>query len=299
MVADKLPGWALHSVEDNERIFQEQLRRTNAGYFDFYRLHAVDDGNNYAQYEKYNSFAFAMQKKIEGKIKHLGFSFHGSPAQLERVLDKHPEVEFVQIQLNYLDWNHQGVAAGKNYEILLKRGIPIIVMEPVKGGTLANMEPDLEALMKEAAPQRSVASWALRFAGSLDGVMTILSGMSNEEQVRDNLATFKDFEPLSDAEYAVINKIVSKMLDMPIISCTSCRYCTDGCPAKIQIPDVFSALNKIRMYPGDKRPHTVYNSMVSESGRANACIACGKCEKVCPQHLSIIELMKEASGHLD
>ncbi len=298
-VATKLPAWEMSGPEDRDRIFEEQLSRCGVDYFDFYLLHSIEDGNNYNTYEKYDCFNWGVAKKAEGKIKHFGFSFHGTPELLEKVLDAHPEVEFVQIQLNYLDWNNQLVQSGKLYEILKRRNIPVIVMEPVKGGTLANLEPELEGMLKEARPEASAASWALRFAGSLDGVMTILSGMSNKEQMDDNLNTFASFEPLSEEEKKVIDAVVKKRQDMPLISCTSCRYCCVGCPVKIKIPDVFRALNTIRLYPEDGRPKMFYKGLTSDSGRASDCIACGQCENVCPQHLPVIELMKEASDKLD
>lgn len=298
-LATKLPAWLINEPDDRDRLFNEQLKRTQAGYFDFYLLHSIEDGNNYNTYEKYDCFNWAMQKKAEGKIKHFGFSFHGTPELLEQILDKHPEVEFVQIQLNYADWNNQVVQSKRLYEILQERHIPIIVMEPVKGGTLASMAPELEEIMKAVQPSRSIASWALRFAGSLDGIMTILSGMSNEEQMNDNLETFTNFQPLNDSEKKALDEVIKKMLDMPTIPCTSCRYCCDGCPANIQIPDVFRAVNTMRMYPQDDRPHGFYRNLTLNSGKAKDCIACGQCESVCPQHLPIIELMKEAAEKLD
>lgn len=175
----------------------------------------------------------------------------------------------------------------------------MIIMEPVKGGTLANMAPALEEMFKAARPDASVASWALRFVGSLPGIATILSGMSNEEQMNDNLNTFVDFEPLSDDEKKLINDVVKKMLDIPLIPCTGCRYCVDGCPAKILIPDVFNAVNTMRKFPDDMRPKFFYGSLTGHSGKAADCINCGQCHKVCPQHLPIPELMKEASEKLD
>lgn len=298
-IATKLPAWEVHSLEDRDRVFNIQLERTGAGYFDYYLLHSVEDGVNYDSYIKYDCFNWALEKKKAGLIKHLGFSYHGSPELLVKILDEHPETEFVQIQLNYADWDNKIVQSGALYRILEERNIPTIVMEPVKGGTLANMLPELEDMYKAARPDKSVASWAMRFVGSLPGVTTILSGMSNEEQVRDNLATFKDFEPLTEEDKQIIDAVVKKMLDIPLIPCTNCRYCVDGCPKKIHIPDVFSACNTRRKFPGDMRPTFFYNSLTSFSGRASECIGCGQCERVCPQHLPIIELIKEASDIFD
>ncbi|MCM1136530.1 MAG: aldo/keto reductase [Clostridium sp.] len=298
-LATKLPAWAVNGMEDRDRIFEEQLERTGAGYFDFYLLHSLEDGSNYDIYEKYDCFTWAKEKIAEGKIKHFGFSYHGTPGLLEQVLDAHPEIEFVQIQLNYADWNNQVVHSGKLYEILRSRNIPMIIMEPVKGGTLANLQPELEEIFKAVRPKASAASWALRFVGSLEGVATILSGMSTVEQMEDNLNTFVNFEPLSEEEKQAIDAVVKKMLDMPLIPCTACRYCCDGCPAGIQIPDVFRAVNTVRMYPEDGRPHMFYGNLTQRSGKAKDCVACGQCERVCPQHLPVIELMKEAAEKLD
>lgn len=300
-LATKLPAWAMQGPEDRDRIFNEQLARAGVEYFDFYLLHSLEDGNNYDTYEKYDCFNWGLQKKAEGKIKHFGFSYHGTPELLEKVLDKHPEVEFVQIQLNYADWNNQLVHSGRLYEILRERSIPIIIMEPVKGGSLAAMAPELEEMFKAVHPEKSVASWAMRFCGSLEGVATILSGMSNEEQMQDNLSTFADFQPLNDEERDVIAKVMKKMQDMPLVQCTACRYCVDGCPMGIAIPDVFRALNTIRLYPKDNRPKMFYNNITGDgrSAKASACISCGQCEGVCPQHLPIIELLQEAAEKLE
>lgn len=298
-LATKLPAWEISCKEDRDRVFDEQCARAGVDYFDFYLLHSLEEGNNYDKYVELDCFEWGIQKKKEGKIKHFGFSFHGTPALLEKVVDEHPEIEFVQIQLNYADWDNPVVHSGELYRILKERNIPMIIMEPVKGGTLAKMDESLEAMFKEADPEASIASWALRFVGSLDGVMTILSGMSTEEQMKDNLETFRNFRPITPEENQVIQKVVKKMLDMPLVPCTSCRYCVDGCPAGISIPDVFRALNTIRMYPDDNRPHFFYNGLVERSGRAGACVACGQCEGVCPQHLEIISLLQEASAKLD
>ena len=299
-VATKLPAWCMKEEADRDRIFGEQLERCGLTYFDFYLLHSIEDGGNGETYDRLNCWEWAMEKKAKGQIRHFGFSFHGSPEYLEELLDAHPEVEFVQIQLNYADWENPVVQSGRLYEILHRRNMPIIVMEPVKGGTLAKLTPELEAKLKAVRPDASVASWALRFAASLPGVMTVLSGMSTPEQVADNLQTFTHFEPLTDTEKAVVEDVRRSIMSAEQIGCTACRYCTDGCPMNIAIPDVFRAVNTMKLYGDEFRPKAFYNGLVNQGhGRAADCVACGQCESVCPQHLPIIELLKDASAHLD
>ncbi len=294
-IATKLPAWSIHSFEDRDKIFNEQLERCGVDYFDFYLLHSIEDGNNYDTYVKYDCFNWGIQKREEGKIKHLGFSYHGTPELLVKIVDSHPEIEFVQIQLNYADWDNPLVHSGKLYQILSERNIPIIVMEPCKGGKLANHDDECTEILKSIRPDKSVASWAFRFVGSLPGVTTILSGMSTQEQMEDNMNTFKNFEPLSDEERAAIDKVIEVMFRVEQVGCTACRYCVDGCPMSISIPDVISAINTKRKFPGDMRPQFFYNGLVSRdgNGKASDCIACGQCEGVCPQHLPIIEILKE------
>ena len=299
MLATKLPAWELRSRADVDRIFNEQLERAGVDYFDFYLLHSIEEGGNYDNYIKYDCFSWGLKMKKEGRIRHFGFSFHGSPELLTEVLDKHPEVEFVQIQLNYLDRTNPVVRSQALYEILHERNIPIIVMEPVRGGMLADLGEEINTKFRAARPEKSVASWALRFVASLPGVMTVLSGMSSEEQMDDNIATFTDFEPISDEELKIINEVTEEILAIPQIGCTACKYCCDGCPKKISIPDVFRTINTLRRYPDDWRSKNFYSGLIQRSGKASDCIACGQCERVCPQHLPIIELMKEAAGILD
>ncbi len=298
-IATKLPAWEIHEEADIEKIFQEQLDRAGVDYFDFYLLHSIEDGNNYDTYVKYDCFKWGLEKKAEGKIRHFGFSYHGTPELLKEILDLHPEVEFVQIQLNYLDRTNPVVQSQALYEILAERNIPIIVMEPIRGGMLASLAPEQEAKFKAIRPDKSIASWALRFVGSLPGVMTILSGMSAEEQMDDNIGTFTDFEPLSVEEMAAVDEVTSDILSMKQIGCTACKYCTPGCPMSISIPDVFRVINTLRRYPDDWRSKNFYSGLIGRSGKASDCIGCGQCESVCPQHLPIIELLAEASGILD
>ncbi len=299
MLATKLPAWEMKEEADVERIFNEQLERTGVDYFDFYLLHSIEEGGNYDNYEKYNCFEWGLKKKAEGKIKHFGFSFHGSPELLEKVLDDHPEIEFVQIQYNYLDRTNPVVRSQRLYEILRDRDIPIIVMEPIRGGMLADMDPGVTERFLSMRSDDSTASWALRFVGSQPGVMTILSGMSSPEQMDDSLKTFEHFEPITDDEARLIDEVTEEILSVPQIGCTACKYCVDGCPKKISIPDVFRTVNTLRRYPDDWRSKNFYSGLIERSGMASSCIACGQCERVCPQHLPIIELMREASEILD
>ena len=298
-LADKLPGWKIHKQEDVERIFNESLTRCGVDYFDFYLLHSIEAGH-IEIYEKYHCFEFLKRMKEEGKIRHMGFSFHDSPELLDEVLSRHPEVEFVQLQINYLDWENGVITSRRNYEVARKHGKQIIIMEPVKGGTLAQMTPENEALFKAKRPDDSIASWALRFAASLDGVMTVLSGMSDESQMKDNLKTFTHFEPLSAQEERVIEDVRKNMLSYPTIPCTSCHYCVEGCPMKINIPELFNAYNSKKLYGRSQKYQNHYNRFTEEGhGKAKACIACGQCERVCPQHLSIINLLKDVSELFD
>lgn len=293
-IATKLPAWFLHSPEDRDKVFEEQLDRCGVDYFDYYLLHSLEDGNNYDTYEKYDCFNWGIKKRDEGRIRHFGFSFHGTPELLVQVLDKHPEIEFVQIQLNYADWDNKIVHSGELYEILRDRNIPMIIMEPAKGGKLANLDDECAEILKAIRPDKSIASWAFRYVGSLPGIATILSGMSTPEQMEDNINTFKDFEPLSEEELAAIDKVKEIMNRVELAGCTSCKYCVEGCPMGISIPDVISAVNTRRKFPGDMRPQFFYNGLVDRYSHASDCIACGQCEGVCPQHLPIIDLMKEA-----
>lgn len=298
-LADKLPAWKLACQEDVERIFQESLNRTGVDYFDFYLLHSVEK-SHYPTYEKYQCSDFIQEMKKQGKIKYMGFSFHDDADFLDKVLTEHPEIDFVQLQLNYLDWENGVIQSRRNYEVARKHHKPIIVMEPVKGGTLASFSDDIEKIYKDYAPQKSIASWAMRYVASLDGVMTILSGMSNAQQMNDNLDTMTHFEKINNEEAKLIKQVTDQVLSYPTIPCTKCRYCTPGCPMRIQIPDLFTAYNSAKMYGENRRYQTYYKDhSTGDYQPAKACIACGQCESVCPQHLEIISLLKEVSEVFD
>ena len=298
-LADKLPAWKLTCQEDVERIFQESLNRTGADYFDFYLLHSVEK-SHYPTYEKYQCFDFIQEMKKQGKIKYMGFSFHDDADFLDKVLTEHPEIDFVQLQLNYLDWENGVIQSRRNYEVARKHHKPIIVMEPIKGGTLASFSDDIEKIYKDYAPQKSIASWALRYVAFLEGVMTILSGMSNAQQMNDNLDTMTHFEKINNEEAKLIKQVTDQVLSYPTIPCTKCRYCTPGCPMHIQIPDLFTAYNSAKMYGENRRYQTYYKDhSTGDYQPAKACIACGQCESVCPQHLEIISLLKEVSEVFD
>lgn len=298
-LADKLPAWKLTCQEDVERIFQESLNRTGVDYFDFYLLHSVEK-SHYPTYEKYQCFDFIQEMKKQGKIKYMGFSFHDDADFLDKVLTEHPEIDFVQLQLNYLDWENGVIQSRRNYEVARKHHKPIVVMEPIKGGTLASFSDDIEKIYKDYAPQKSIASWALRYVASLDGVMTILSGMSNAQQMNDHLDTMTHFEKINNEEAKLIKQVTDQVLSYPTIPCTKCRYCTPGCPMHIQIPDLFTAYNSAKMYGENRRYQTYYKDhSTGDYQPAKACIACGQCESVCPQHLEIISLLKEVSEVFD
>lgn len=298
-LADKLPAWKLKDETDVMSIFEKSLALCGVDYFDFYLLHSVEK-SHYPTYKKYHCFDFVSEMKRQGKIKYIGFSFHDEAQFLDQVLTEHPEVDFVQLQLNYLDWNNEVIQSQKNYEIARKHQKSIVVMEPLKGGTLAQFQKETEKIYKDYAPEASVASWALRYVASLDGVMTVLSGMSNLQQMHDNIQTMKNFKKMNQKELELVQKVTNKVLSYPIIPCTKCRYCTPGCPMQIQIPDLFAAYNSAKMYGENRRYDTYYKNHSSGNFKpAKACVACGQCENVCPQHLEIISLLKEVSGLFD
>lgn len=294
-IANKLHKMAFETKEQVAEVFNESLRRCGVDYFDFYLIHAINR-KLYEDYTKFGCFEYCQKQKEAGKIRNLGFSFHDDPVLLEQVLKEHPEIDFVQLQLNYLDWDSGVIQARKNYEVARKYNKPIVVMEPIKGGNLAVLPPHIEKIFKDHHPKASMASWALRYVGSLNGVMTILSGMSTPEQMMDNLDTMKNFEPINDQEASLISQITQEYLALKTIDCTACRYCVAGCPKNILIPDLFAAYNDQMAYGKTSRPKTFYQEHTTDGhGKASDCISCRKCEQVCPQHLPIVDLLKEVA----
>lgn len=289
-LATKLHVGKCANAEEARKELETSLARTGAGYFDYYLLHALM-ANNVDKYEEFGLWDFVRELKANGTIRHYGFSFHDSPELLDKLLTEHPDVDFVQLQINYADWENPEVQSRACYEVARKHGKQIVIMEPVKGGALANPPEQVKALFDAAKPGASYASWALRFAASLDGVLAVLSGMSNLEQVDDNLATMSDFQPLNDAEQKVIQQAQHILGNSAAIACTACHYCTAGCPKKIAIPEIFAAANK-QLANGQKaEAAAAYAAATAEGGKASACIHCKQCERICPQHLPITDLL--------
>ena len=289
----KLCAWMGCSDEKSAKEeFYTSLERTGAGYFDYYLLHALQR-NNYKKYDEYHIWDFVKEQKAKGLIKYWGFSFHADPPLLEELLNAHPDVDFIQLQINYADWENPGVASRECYEIARKHGVSITVMEPIKGGALANPIPAVQDIFKKADPDASFASWAIRYVASMEGIITVLSGMSNMAQMEDNLSYMRNFKPLSDSEQAVIKDAQQALSRDKSIPCTACRYCTDGCPMTIPIPEIFAVKNDEDRHKTWDGGNQKYRIATANRGKASDCIECGQCESACPQHLPIISLLKE------
>ncbi len=300
-LATKLHAGFLNGKEDRDRIFNEQRAKTGVEYFDYYLLHDIGQ-DHYKIYTELECFDWIQEKKAQGLVKHIGFSYHDNAELLDKVLTEHPEMEFVQLQINYLDWESEGVQSRKCYEVATKHGVPVIVMEPVKGGTLALVPENVEQLFKSHNSEMSVPSWAIRFCAGLENVKMVLSGMSSMEQMLDNTEYMSDFKPLTEEDTDVIWKAVDMLNSNIEIPCTGCAYCVDGCPMKIAIPKYFSLYNADKQEVKEKgwTPQGEYYERLTHTfGKASACVGCGQCEKVCPQHLPIVENLKVVASHFE
>ncbi len=298
-ITSKLNVNAAKSIEDAKNQINISLEREGVDYIDFYLLHAIND-DSIKKYEEWNLFEYVKELKEAGKIKHYGFSFHGSAKVLDQILTNHSDVEFVQLQINYADWNNPRVDSKGVYEVARKHNKPIVVMEPIKGGTLANPPKPIADLLKKTDPNASLASWAVRFVASLPGIMVVLSGMSNVEQMEDNLSYMTDFKPLSEEEKKVIEQAMDILQSIEQVPCTGCHYCTEGCPMKIQIPDVFKAMNLELIYNDLEGAKRRYNNATNDPhGKASACVKCGQCEVQCPQHIQIREWLEKVAQTLE
>ncbi len=289
-LATKLPMWSLQSAEEALAIFEKQLARCQTGYFDFYLFHALNAAH-FETIKRLGLYELFRQKQREGAIRHLGFSFHDKPEVLETIAGAY-SWDFAQIQLNYLDWDTG--EAKLCYETLESRGIPCVVMEPVRGSRLANLGPEANAVLEAAAPGRSIASWAMRFVGALPNVACVLSGMSTLPQVEDNLATFGRLEPLTEAEKEALAKAVAIFREVSVVPCTACRYCMP-CPQGVDVPGVLALYNACA-FDGDGFNLRQKYKAFPEEGRASHCVACGKCEEVCPQHLAIVKTLRRVES---
>ena len=298
-LATKLPAWAgANSAEEARQMFYTSLERTGAGYFDFYLLHNLGAGRT-KYFDDYGMWDFVKELKEKGLVKHIGFSMHDTADALEEILKAHPEMEFVQLQINYADWEDARIQSRRCYEVARKYNKPVIIMEPVKGGTLALLPEKIGAPFKKARPDDSYSAWAIRFAASLEGVVTVLSGMSTMEQVEDNLKTMENFEPITEADRTAIAEVSENVEKADKIPCTSCAYCVKGCPQNIRINGVFGAMNKLLVFENKATAKADYGWATMGAGKASDCIGCAACEAVCPQELKIVDLLKRCAAELE
>ncbi len=297
ILTDKLTAPYFESEDDIRPFFEKQLEACGVEYFDFYLMHA-QNRRIFEKFKKCHAYEKAFELKAEGKVRHVGISFHDSADVLDMILTQYPQVEAVQIQLNYVDFDDPAVQSEKCYEVCRKHGKPIIVMEPVKGGNLVKLPDDAKKVF-DGLNGGSYASYAVRFAAGFDGIFMVLSGMSNMEQIKDNLSYMKDFKPLDEKEREAVSQVCKIFRSKHLIPCTACRYCTDGCPKHIPIPDLFSCMNAKRVYHDWNSDYYYGEVCTKNGGKASECIACGKCEKSCPQKLPIRNLLKEVAKEFE
>ncbi|MDE7446095.1 MAG: aldo/keto reductase [Lachnospiraceae bacterium] len=298
ILTNKLTNFFFKKQEDIRPFFESQLKACGVDYFDIYLMHA-QGADKFAYFKKCHAYETALELMAERKFRHFGISFHDRAEVLEQILTEYPQVEVVQIQFNYADYDDPAVESRKCYEVCRKFGKPVIVMEPVKGGNLVNLPESAKAILEELQGG-SPASYAIRFAAGFEGIMMVLSGMSNMEQMEDNISHMKDFRPLSDAEMDAIGRVQEIIQSMNLIPCTSCRYCVAGCPKRIAIPDLFAVMNAKQIFH-DWIVDYYYNNVHTSGGKGKAseCIKCGKCEKACPQHLSIRDLLVDVANEFE
>ena len=298
-IADKLTIWMVESPDDFAPFFEGQLAACGVDFFDYYFLHGLNQGY-YEKCCRLDAFSFLRRMQQQGKIGHIAISFHDSAAVLERILTEHPEIEFVQLQLNYLDWESPVIQSRACYEVAVKHGKSVIVMEPVKGGTLAKVPPEVETLFQSLHPQRTPAQWAVKFAASLPGVRMVLSGMNDPAQIDENQCAVHG-EPLAAPELEILAQARTILAAKILVPCTGCRYCMEGCPQKICIPQYFAMLNESEQYAKNLvwQMQPAYQRLAETHGKASACIGCKSCERHCPQQIPITAWLKTVAQRFE
>lgn len=292
-IATKCLAWALPNKEAAQECLDVSLKRLGTDYVDYYLLHNVG-GKRTAKFDEYGMWDFAQEQKVAGKIRYVGFSIHDDAECLDRLLTAHPEMDFVQLQVNYLDWDDPKFDAKRLMEVAAAHGKPVIIMEPARGGVLCKLPEDIAGILEEAKPGSTPAEWAYRFCWNLPNVIAVLSGMSTIDQARENLASYRDNKPFDDSERAALEKVMGELRSTASVPCTACGYCIEGCPSHVKIPDIMALLNLEEMTRDREFVKGLYSWQAAE-GRASECIRCGACEDMCPQGIGIIEQLERAA----